>query len=49
MSNQPPTNRARGATRCSGRGPVPFVLEHDRRSLDVLLLALARPFGNNLT
>jgi thioredoxin reductase (NADPH) len=31
------------------RGPVLFVLDHDRRSLDVVLTALARRFGNDFT
>jgi thioredoxin reductase (NADPH) len=43
------TNRARGATRRRRRGPVLFVLDHDQRSLDVLLSALTRRFGNDFT
>ncbi|HTX09545.1 MAG TPA: FAD-dependent oxidoreductase [Solirubrobacteraceae bacterium] len=36
-------------TQRSGRGPVLFVLDHDRRSLDVVLSALSRRFGNDFT
>jgi thioredoxin reductase (NADPH) len=36
-------------TRHVERAPVLFVLDHHRRSLDVLLSALSRRFGNDLT
>ena len=43
------TDRASGTTRRSGLGRVLFVLDHDRRSLDSLLSALSRRFGNDFT
>ena len=39
----------RGLTRSVERAPVLFVLDHDRRSLDVLVSALSRRFGNDFT
>ena len=47
MSSRPSPHR--GQIRLSGRGPVLFVLDHDRRSLDTLLSALSRRFANDFT
>jgi thioredoxin reductase (NADPH) len=47
MSSRPSIHGSSGRTRRTGRAPVLFVLDHDRRSLDALLSALSRRFGND--
>ncbi len=49
MSRRPTTRDSRPLARGCGRGPALFVLDHDRRSLDMLLSALSRRFGNDFT
>ena len=49
MGSATATDPARGTTRRGGRGPVVFALDHDRRSLETLLSALSRRFGNDFT
>jgi thioredoxin reductase (NADPH) len=49
MSSLAPTRRAQGRTRRAEQRPVVFVLDHHQRSLDALLSALTRRFGNDLT
>ena len=49
MSSVTSIDHASTTMRRSGCGPVLFVLDHDRRSLDTLLSALSRRFGNDFT
>lgn len=49
MSSWPTTHHSSPITRRRGRGPVLFVLDHDPRSLEALLHALSRRFGNDFT
>jgi thioredoxin reductase (NADPH) len=49
MGNVTWTDRASGTTRLIEPGPALFVLDHDARSLDALLSALSRRFGNDFT
>ena len=47
--NEAHHRRAIGLAQSTAVGPVLFVLDHDRTSLDVLLSDLARRFGNDFT